>query len=85
MPTHGFAKLVALANGQFKQRVVGNQNSRFTGRNACESLANEPHLVAVDPAVLDREGSGGIDSQYGGFVCFHPRTQILGNVALVPA
>ena len=85
VPAHRFAKLVALANGQFKQGVVGHQDARLAGRYAPEPLANELHLVLVDPAILERQRPGGIDSQYGGFVGFHPGAQILGNIAFITA
>jgi len=81
VPAHGFAELVALTNRQFEQRVVGNQDPGLAGRDAVEPLTNELHLLRVDPAILDRERPGGIDSQYGDFVGFHPGTQILSNIA----
>ena len=55
----------------------------FSGDTARETLLDQPHLGAVDPPVLDRQRSGGVDPEHGDLLVLEPGAEIVGNIGLV--
>ena len=66
-----------------KQWVVSNKDAHCTRCCTRERLADESHLVLVDPAILECQRSRGVDSKYCDPLQFDKRAQAFIDKAAV--
>jgi hypothetical protein len=84
MPPDGLTQFTALANRHREERMMRYENSGF-GRCHCrKAFPNHRDLVMIDPPVLDRQRSRGVDPEHCDVVIFEPRAEVIVDISFIP-
>ena len=77
------AQLVTVGDRHRVKRVVCDEDTRLIRGHRSKAILQDRNLIAIDPPVLDRQRTGGVDAKDRNLAVLEPRKQVVGDVLLV--